>query len=201
VASPPVRHHLNREAIRTLGFIILTALFGIIALSLWGISLRYGLFGATEPETGGVADEALSILGNIASAAVGGLVGWLTRDYVENKVGTQEMPPPVSPSDYPLPARESEGVAARSPGKHAKPGDTTKNAKKRTSRKEKPVADEPVVNDHPDDPTINPPEPVEAEDGSVEYPPDPNYDPVSIEEQDLSPVEVDDDYSPGEGDD
>jgi hypothetical protein len=191
------RVQLNRDAIRTLGFIILTALFGIIALSLWGISLRYGLFGATEPETGGVADEALSILGNIASAAVGGLVGWLTRDYVENKVGTQEMPPPVSPSDYPLPAHESEGVAARSPGKHAKPNGPMKNVKKRAPRKEKPVADEPVVNDHPDDPTINPPEPVEAEDGSVEYPPDPNYNPEgNADDYDLTPVDVDDDYSP-----
>jgi hypothetical protein len=95
--KPNTRIQLNRDAIRTLGWIILTSLIGIIGLSLWGITLRYGLFGSSEPETGGVADEALSILGNIAAAAVGGLVGWLTRDYAEQKeVGYQNIPADAS---------------------------------------------------------------------------------------------------------
>jgi hypothetical protein len=185
------RIQLNRDAIRTLGFIILTALVGIIALSMWGISLRYGLFGATEPETGGVADEALSILGNIAAAAVGGLVGWLTRDYVENKNGTQEMPPPVSPADY---SRPVEIVTTNSATDVA-------TVFRAANQKEKPVSEdspEPVVNDHPDDPAINPPEPVETAEG-VEYPPDPNYTPEgNADDYDLTPVDVDDDYSPSE---
>jgi hypothetical protein len=74
---------LSSLAIRALAAIILVALVGIIALSGWGLALRAGLL-VSNPEAlnGGTADEALSILGNIAAAAVGGLVGWLTRDLV-----------------------------------------------------------------------------------------------------------------------
>lgn len=73
---------LSSLAIRSLAAVILVALVGIIVLSLWGMALRFGVFGNGEPEVAGNADEALSILGNVASAAVGGLVGWLTRDIV-----------------------------------------------------------------------------------------------------------------------
>lgn len=75
-----LREHLSGQAIRALSAIILTATAGIIGLSAWGLALRYGLLGRGGEIPGGVADEALSILGNIAAAAVGGLVGWLTRD-------------------------------------------------------------------------------------------------------------------------
>lgn len=49
---------------------------------------------------------------------------------------------------------------------------------------------------------FNPPDPIELEDGSVEYPDD-GFPVVPIEEQVLTPVEVDEeDYTPGdEGDD
>jgi hypothetical protein len=40
--------------------------------------------------------------------------------------------------------------------------------------------------------TINPPEPIEHEDGSVEWPTDPTFEPTPIPEQDLDPVEGDD---------
>lgn len=76
---------LSSHAIKALSAIILTALIGIILLSAWGTALRAGLAGGgleEDPLSAGTADEALSILGNIASAAVGGLVGWLTRDMV-----------------------------------------------------------------------------------------------------------------------
>lgn len=46
------------------------------------------------------------------------------------------------------------------------------------------------------------PEPIEHEDGSLEWTQSPDYIPREIPEQDLEPVEVDEDYSPPEeGDD
>lgn len=77
------RTRLNRTAIRVLGIVIITSIIGIIILSFWGLTLRYGLVGAEDATGNTVADEALSILGNIGAAAVGGLVGWLARDYIE----------------------------------------------------------------------------------------------------------------------
>lgn len=74
---------LSKRAIRALATVIVTSLLGIITLSAWGLALRYGVAG-NGPETGagGTSDEALSVLGNIAAAAVGGLAGWLTRDII-----------------------------------------------------------------------------------------------------------------------
>jgi len=86
---------LNREAIRTLGLIVLASVVGIILLALWGLALRFGVLGdgATEASAGNtVADEALSILGNVAAAAVGGLVGWLARDLTVGLQTPQEPP-------------------------------------------------------------------------------------------------------------
>lgn len=74
---------LAYQAIRALRWIILSSIFGIIALSMWGAALRYGVLQESPIDiSNSSADEALSILGNVASAAVGGLVGWLTRDLV-----------------------------------------------------------------------------------------------------------------------
>lgn len=79
--APTTRQRLNRDAISALFWVIFTALLGIIGLSLWVAALRYGVVGDGSPQEGvGSADEALSALGNLASAAVGGLVGWLARD-------------------------------------------------------------------------------------------------------------------------
>lgn len=50
---------------------------------------------------------------------------------------------------------------------------------------------------HSDPDKINPPEPVEVEDGVLEWPTDPDFEPTPVE-QDLTPVEADDDYSPSE---
>lgn len=66
--------------------------------------------------------------------------------------------------------------------------------------------DDVVVADHPaeDDLAgkINPPDPIEHEDGTVEYPPDPNYTPEgNADDYDLTPVEGDepvDDHSPSD---
>jgi hypothetical protein len=83
---------LSRDAIRSLTWIILTALGGIIVLSLVGAMVQAGWIGDRTEEAFRSADEALSILGNIAAAAVGGLVGWLTRDLVvtNSKTGEQQ---------------------------------------------------------------------------------------------------------------
>jgi hypothetical protein len=86
-------YSLSKQAIKALGSIILTAIVGIIVLSAWSLALRAGLGGKEEAATAinaGSADEALSILGNIASAAVGGLVGWLTRDMLTRRLVTSE---------------------------------------------------------------------------------------------------------------
>lgn len=86
IPAPTTRQRLNRDAISALFWVILTALLGIIVLSGIGLVLRFGLFGAAEMNNGqSFADEALSILGNIGSAAIGGLVGWLTRDQLDQK--------------------------------------------------------------------------------------------------------------------
>ena len=105
--SPTTRQRLNRDAISALFWVILTALLGIILLSGLGLILRFGLFGASEMSNGqSFADEALSILGNIGSAAIGGLVGWLTRDQLDAKdTGYQNMPPMPTEEEVQMPLR------------------------------------------------------------------------------------------------
>lgn len=93
---PTTRQRLNRDAISALFWVILVALLGIIILAALGALLRYGVFGDAGADSQSVADEALSILGNIGSAAIGGLVGWLTRDQLDN--GGQEQPSGEEPS-------------------------------------------------------------------------------------------------------
>jgi len=86
------REALSHQAIVALRNIILISLGGIVLLSFTGLVLRYGVFTEEQiADTGGVADEALSILGNIAAAAIGGLVGWLTRDLVVTNAKTGEQ--------------------------------------------------------------------------------------------------------------
>ena len=82
MSRPP---SLSAQAIKSLAAIILTAVVGIILLTAWSTALRAGVAGADlsdEALNSGNFDESLSILGNIAAASVGGLVGWLTRDLV-----------------------------------------------------------------------------------------------------------------------
>lgn len=106
VPAPTTRQRLNRDAISALFWVILTSLMGIIVLSGIGLLLRFGLFGAS-PEAGqSFADEALSILGNIGSAAIGGLVGWLTRDQLSEKdTGFQQLPPEPTEEEVAMPLR------------------------------------------------------------------------------------------------
>ena len=80
---PPTPERLSLSVVRSLRWIILLSLGGIICMSFWGLALSFGLFGAEQIDTGPSAtDEAISVLGNIGSAAVGGLVGFLTRDLI-----------------------------------------------------------------------------------------------------------------------
>lgn len=95
MSDPSAHPHysLSKQAIKALGSIILTAIIGIIVLSAWSLGLRAGIAGDEKAATAinaGSADEALSILGNIASAAVGGLVGWLTRDMLTRRLVVDE---------------------------------------------------------------------------------------------------------------
>lgn len=61
------------------------------------------------------------------------------------------------------------------------------------------MAHDEVIADHPDHLEIHPPDPIEHDDGSIEYPTDPHLVP-SEEPKDLTPSEADDDYSPTEYD-
>lgn len=112
ISPPTTRQRLNRDAISALFWVILTALVGIIVLSALGLVLRFGLFGAVAGEnSNSFADEALSILGNIGSAAIGGLVGWLTRDQLDAKdTGYQQLPPEPTPQEVAMPAPIPAGV-------------------------------------------------------------------------------------------
>ncbi len=110
------RQLLNRDAISALYWIILTALLGIIVLSAFGGALRYGLLGSSSGDGFASADEALSILGNIGAAAIGGLVGWLTRDQLESRdTGYQGLPPEPSEEEVAMPLR-IEDTATSSTG-------------------------------------------------------------------------------------
>ncbi len=136
-ATMSTRQLLNRDAISALYWIILTALLGIIVLSAFGGALRYGLFGVDVDERGfSNADEALSILGNIGAAAIGGLVGWLTRDQLEaRETGYQSLPPEPSEEEAAMPLR-IEDTATSSTGipvvseNLTQPGDVSKNPEK-----------------------------------------------------------------------
>lgn len=83
IPTPTTKQRLNRDAISALFWIILTAVVGIIMLSALGALLRFGVWGSAPESIQSNTDEALSILGNIGSAAIGGLVGWLTRDKLD----------------------------------------------------------------------------------------------------------------------
>lgn len=81
---PDDKEWLDRMAVRGLYRIILVSVLSIAVLSMAGLILRTVI--NDEDNLGiGNADEALSILGNIASASVGGLVGWLTRSLVDTR--------------------------------------------------------------------------------------------------------------------
>lgn len=88
---------VDQRMIRSLTRVIVTALGGIIGLSLAGLAIRAGLFGAQEGATVQTADEALSVLGQIGSAGVGALAGYFTarivNEHVEDHHSTE--PPPV----------------------------------------------------------------------------------------------------------
>lgn len=73
---------LSLSVVRSLRWIIVLSVGGIIVLSAWGLGLSFGVWGDSSSEGPSATDEALSVLGNIASASVGGLVGFLTRDLV-----------------------------------------------------------------------------------------------------------------------
>lgn len=106
------RQRINQDAIRALSYIIVFAVGGIILISFTSIVLQAdllaGLFDGIEqnPDISPSVDEALSVLGNIAAAAVGGLVGWLTRDYASALDQTSDSEEPVT--DEAPPAKDSE---------------------------------------------------------------------------------------------
>jgi hypothetical protein len=75
---------LHRVALRWLGVVILVAVIGVILLAL-SDELLPSVFGRSDGTTqalsrGEQTDQAVAILGNIASAGIGGLVGWMAKD-------------------------------------------------------------------------------------------------------------------------
>ena len=84
---------LNRLAIYWLGAIILVAVLGLISLAV----VDAGFWGTASTNGEGIAvrgnqtDQAVAILGNIASAGIGGLVAWFTRDVLVRLRGGQEF--------------------------------------------------------------------------------------------------------------
>lgn len=82
--------HLHRTTVHWLGGVILLAVSGIILIAFLDSSLL-DYFGPGEADRtegtgilasrGSQTDQAVAILGNIASAGIGGLVGWITRDF------------------------------------------------------------------------------------------------------------------------
>lgn len=75
---------MQRDAVKFLSVIILTIIIAILVISVLQQLITSGLIGDREIILGlGIQSiEALSILGNLGAAALGGLVGWLTRDVV-----------------------------------------------------------------------------------------------------------------------
>lgn len=97
-------HSLHRSVVRWLGVVILTAVVGIITIAFLDSSLL-DYFGPGQAEDaagtniiasrGSQTDQAVAILGNIASAGIGGLVGWVTRDFTLRYRGVRLNTPPT----------------------------------------------------------------------------------------------------------
>ena len=91
-------HDLHRSVVRWLGAVILIAVLGILAIALVDSS-AFDVVTGEGGEEGGIitgigsrgtqTDQAVAILGNIASAGIGGLVGWVTRDFTLRYRGVQ----------------------------------------------------------------------------------------------------------------
>lgn len=90
-SKPP--EDIDRSAIRALLTVIVTCVGGIIAVSITGqliqADMLAGLFDNIEqdPDAAINTDEALSLLGTVASASAGALAGWLTHRYVASREG------------------------------------------------------------------------------------------------------------------
>lgn len=84
---------LHRYAIRWLSVIILTAIVGLIMLAVADAGIFDAVGGEGEGALigarGGQTDQAVAILGNIAAAGIGGLVGWFTRDFTIRRHNTE----------------------------------------------------------------------------------------------------------------
>lgn len=98
-------HDLHRSVVRWLGAVILVAVIGIITIALVDSALIGDFVSArqSENEAGvleGVAsrgtqtDQAVAILGNVASAGVGALAGWIVRDFTIKRRGLTIASPP-----------------------------------------------------------------------------------------------------------
>lgn len=92
----PLLHHLarvHRLAIIWLGSIIALAVAGLILITLVDETTISLVLGRDLPLDEGVAvrgtqtDQAIAILGNIAAAGIGGLVGWVSRDFMLKRHG------------------------------------------------------------------------------------------------------------------
>lgn len=82
-------HDLHRSVVRWLGTIILVAVISIGVLAIINSQTINIAFLSPDEQgdspaaagRGGQTDQAVAILGNIAAAGIGGLVGWWARDF------------------------------------------------------------------------------------------------------------------------
>ena len=87
-------HDLHRSVVRWLGTLILVAVISLTLLAIvnttapqFGVIIAGGEFqsrsdgDSVAAARGGQVDQAIATLGNLAAAGIGGLVGWVTRDF------------------------------------------------------------------------------------------------------------------------
>lgn len=71
---------LHGAAISALFWIVLTAVIGVVVITIVGELVIAGVFGEFNDAATGRTDEAISVLAQIGSGAVGAMAGWLARD-------------------------------------------------------------------------------------------------------------------------
>jgi hypothetical protein len=97
---------LHGAAISALFWIVLTAVIGVVVITLVGELVIAGVFGEFNDAATGRTDEAISVLAQIGSGAVGAMAGWLARDrlFDANSTGYQQLPPEPTPQEVAMPA-------------------------------------------------------------------------------------------------
>ena len=96
---------LYRDALSALFWIVIIAVIGVVLITITGELVIAGVLGSFDDAATGRTDEAISVLAQIGSGAVGAMAGWLARDRLVAKdpTGYQELPPEPTPDEIALP--------------------------------------------------------------------------------------------------